>query len=212
MDDDPRPECNNGQYGTSSTPTSAAGTPKCNTKSKECKPSKYRDVQQFVKEMAAKVNAGLITDLEAMRYIIRFSYSQANGDLRLALSYASSSFYRPELGTYGNAKDFNPNNEISASFGISGFSERYYGIKSNTNQLQHFIGEADIMATHSLPQVMGNIAAYVQDPGNDPEALADRQLGQMASWWVASSLADPTKTLLYLDQAINAIGNGSYIP
>ncbi len=116
--------------------------------------------------------------------ILEYSYAIAGGDLEFGLIYAASAFYRTEVGLYGGGKNYRYTNITNASFGISGFHDNYTGVSTNTNQLEHFIGEAAIFSHLGLNQRLGNLGAWYQDPGNSAESIADRKLGQLASWWV----------------------------
>lgn len=144
----------------------------------------YLKVQQFTAKMAESVAMSQTDDVDALVSILEYSYAIAGDNLEFGLIYASSAFYRLEIGLLGGGKDYQYTYITNASFGISGFHDNYTGVSTNTNQLEHFIGEAAIFSHLGLNQRLGNLGAWFQDRGNSAGSIADRRLGQLASWWV----------------------------
>ncbi len=145
----------------------------------------YLAIQYFTARQAELVALGEMDDVQALQNILDFSLSMAGGNLDLALTYAASAFYRDEVGRFGGAKNYRYTNITEREFGVSGFNNKYVGVENNTNQLEHFIGEAHIMSRVGGSQWGSEILAWLQDKGNASGAVADRELGYVAAWWIS---------------------------
>ena len=147
----------------------------------------YLAVQQYTAQQAELVANGQIDDVQALQNILIYSLTMAGGDKDIALIYASSAFYRPEVSRFGGAQDYSYTYKTTARFGVSGFASRFVGDSSNTNQLQHFIGEAAVISHWGSSQVFGNLMVWYFDRNNTPASIADRELGYVAAWWVSQT-------------------------
>ncbi|HKJ26173.1 MAG TPA: hypothetical protein VJ965_00925 [Anaerolineales bacterium] len=163
----------------------------------------YSYVQQYVAHLANLVANGTITDLQALELILNESiFVIAGGDMRLGLTYAASAFYRSQLDDFNNP--FNPLDFQDSSytrltdnrFGVTGFNEFYYSdATGNSNQLQHFIGEAALTASYNS-QFIGELGALFNDSGTDGIATSDRNLGNLAAWWATSDVTQENLSLV----------------
>ena len=170
----------------------------------------YVMVQKYAALQADLVGDGIQTDLGAMRQILRYSYKIANEDMGDTLTYAASAFYRKEIGWYAN--DHSYTYETENRFGVTGFGDKYVGVESNNNQIEHFIAEAGVIEKLGLNQNAGDFVVDQWDTDETPGDRADRELGYLASWWVSQSYINPDETLNYLDQVIDIIASNGEVP
>ena len=143
----------------------------------------FEQVQKFTYRQLLLVQDGIITDLEALERIINFAEAEG-GDRQNGAILMGAAFYRQELSLF-NIPDYSYKHlkrDDEGDFGISGFSEEYYGVSTNTNQLEHFFGFAAIGA--KTLNVIAKAGAWFHDRGADPGSRADRKLGYLAIKWV----------------------------
>ncbi|MGI5985443.1 MAG: RHS repeat-associated core domain-containing protein [Oscillospiraceae bacterium] len=143
----------------------------------------FEQVQKFTYRQLLLVQDGIITDLEALERIINFAEAEG-GDRQNGAILMGAAFYRQELSLF-NIPDYSYKHlkrDDEGDFGISGFSEKYYGVSTNTNQLEHFFGFAAIGA--KTLNVIAKAGAWFHDRGADPGSRADRKLGYLAIKWV----------------------------
>jgi hypothetical protein len=179
-----------------------------------------KDVGEFIKDISKMVENGIITDTQAMMLMFTFSYYRAERDFgelssnpqaaiiqrknifNRAVNWVASSFYRGIAGTLsaGGVQNYG---DQTPSFGVSGFDWRYVGSRTNLNQIQHFFAEAAIYFVWG--KVIGGVGVWWHDKGNSPEAVADRELGYLAGWWVHAGWDDPIGNL---ETAITIIEEG----
>lgn len=180
----------------------------------------YLLMQGHVAMLAQMVENGQIDDLEAMESILTYAYSLVDDpspEYRLwkSLHYATSAFWRPDIPSFFQVPNYSYEKVTDARLGVSGFDWEYVGDEKNTNQLQHFIGEAyiTVYATYfaGIPgdgpggaRVIGWTAVRWKDKPWDTsaEAVADRQLGDVAVDLVVNSVDEPVLYLELLHQTV----------
>lgn len=152
-------------------------------------------VQQYVAEVAVMVNSNEYDDVTAIELIFNYAYTIANSNFDNALTLIASAFYRNAVGWFGDAENYLYTDlHLGAEFGVSGFHEVFVGAEEgNSNQLEHFFGEAYIFNELYLSAGVGSATAYLyelKDIGRVPEEIrkADYLLGKLAAQWVS----DPT--------------------
>lgn len=147
----------------------------------------YDQIQLFTAHQALLSSNGDITDLDALGNIVHFAYALGS-NFKESLDLIGSAFYRPimtDILLMTNVENREYSQLSGVLFGVTGFNDKY--IDDDQNQVSHFLGEAAIFSRRAFGiQGLGNLGATYQDSGDSHNAIVDRDLGFLASYWVTN--------------------------